>query len=69
VVQYAFLHLAMHRLFSRTDERNLGAQRLLERLGFRREGELGESMWFKGAWATDLRYAQLQSEWRPEHTG
>ena len=66
VVQYAFETLAMHRVFSRTDARNLRAQRLLERLGFRREGELRESTWFKGAWATDLLYAQLESEWRPE---
>ena len=65
VVRYAFEKLAMHRIFSRTDVRNVGAQRLLERLGFRYEGELRESIWFKGAWATDLIYAQLESEWRP----
>lgn len=66
VVQYAFETLDMHRVFSRTDARNLRAQRLLERLGFRREGELRESVSFKGAWATDVLYAQLESEWRPE---
>jgi RimJ/RimL family protein N-acetyltransferase len=64
VVQYAFAKLAMHRVFSRTDARNLRAQRLLERLGFRQEGELRESTWFKGAWATDLLYAQLEAEWQ-----
>jgi RimJ/RimL family protein N-acetyltransferase len=69
VVQYAFVQLAMRRVFSRTDARNLRAQRLLERLGFRREGELVESVWFKGAWATDFLYAQLASEWRPDHPG
>jgi RimJ/RimL family protein N-acetyltransferase len=65
VVQYAFGPLAMHRVCSRTDARNLRAQRLLERVGFRREGELRASVWFKGGWATDLLYAQLESEWRP----
>jgi RimJ/RimL family protein N-acetyltransferase len=69
VVQYAFGQLAMHRVFARTDARNLRAQRLLERVGFRREGEFRDSVWFKGAWATDLLYAQLESEWRPEHVG
>lgn len=69
VVQYAFLQLAMQRVMSRTDARNLPAQRLLERLRFRRQGEFGESTWFKGAWATDLLYAQLESEWRLEHAG
>ena len=69
VVQYAFAQLSMHRVFSRTDVRNLRAQRVLERLGFRREGEFRESIWFKGAWATDFLYAQLESEWRPEPAG
>jgi RimJ/RimL family protein N-acetyltransferase len=61
VVQYAFAKLAMHRVFSRTDARNLRARRLLERVGFRQEGEFRESTWFKGAWATDIVYAQLES--------
>lgn len=65
VTRYAFDTLGLHRVFSRTDGRNLRAQRLLERLGFRREGELPESVWFKGAWATDVLYAQLRSDWRP----
>jgi len=69
VVQYAFGQLAMHRVFSRTDARNLRAQRLLERIGFRQEGEFRESTWFKGAWATDILYAQLESEWKPEPAG
>jgi aminoglycoside 6'-N-acetyltransferase len=69
VVQYAFLQLGMHRVMSRTDARNLPAQRLLERLRFRREGEFRECTWFKGVWATDLLYAQLESEWRVEHAG
>ena len=67
VVAYAFDRLAMHRVFSLTDTRNLRAKHLLERLGFRREGELRESTWFKGAWASEFIYAQLESERRPEH--
>ena len=58
VVQYAFVQLAMHRVFSWTDGRNIRAQRVLERLGFRREGEV-----------PDFLYAQLESEWRPAHAG
>ena len=69
VVQYAFGQLAIHRVFSRTDARNLRAQRLLERIGFRQDSEFRERTWFKGAWATDILYAQLESEWRPEPSG
>lgn len=69
VLQYAFGKLELHRVFSQTDVRNHRAQRLLERLRFRREGELRESTWFKGAWVTDLIYAQLESEWRQPPRG
>lgn len=61
VLDYAFSRLSMHRIFSLTDLRNRRAQRLLERVGFRREGELRESTWFKGAWASEVLYARLES--------
>ena len=64
VVRYAFDRLELQRVYSLTDSRNRGAQRLLERLGLRREGNRRESTWFKGAWAHELLYAQLASEWR-----
>ena len=67
VAAYAFGRLAMHRVFSLTDARNLPAQRLLERLGFRREAELRENTWFKGEWASEFLYAQLESERSPAH--
>jgi RimJ/RimL family protein N-acetyltransferase len=67
VLDYAFGRLAMHRVVALTDARNARAQRLLERLGFRREATLRDNAWFKGAWATELLYAQLASEWRRRH--
>jgi RimJ/RimL family protein N-acetyltransferase len=65
VLDYAFDRLAMQRVFSITDARNLRAQRLLERLGFRREVEFRDSTWFKGEWAREVLYAKLASEHRP----
>jgi aminoglycoside 6'-N-acetyltransferase len=64
VLTYAFETLLLHRVFSITDERNGASQRLLERLGFRREGRFVEASWFQGAWATELSYAVLRTEWR-----
>ncbi len=65
LLQYAFASLESHRVFAFTDERNRPSQRLLERLGFRREGHFIENVWFKGEWASDFLYAQLAAEWRP----
>jgi RimJ/RimL family protein N-acetyltransferase len=64
LLRYAFDTLSLHRVFALTDARNRPAQRLLERVGFRREGHLVENTWFKGEWASELLYAQLEREWR-----
>jgi aminoglycoside 6'-N-acetyltransferase len=64
VLGYAFTTLEMHRVFSITDTRNVRAQRLLERLGFRREGHFVEGAWFKDEWVSEFLYAQLASEWQ-----
>ncbi len=64
VLAYAFTILAMHRVFAIIDTRNQPAQRLLERLRFRREGHFVENTWFKGAWTSEFLYAQLESDWR-----
>ena len=69
VLGYTFATLEMHRVFSITDTRNEPAQRLLERLGFRREGHFVEGTWFKGEWVSEFLYAQLASEWRTTSFG
>lgn len=56
--------LGLHRIAARIDERNAASVRVVERLGFRREARLVESLWFKGEWATLLIYALLEDEWR-----
>ncbi len=62
VLEFAFTHLKLHRLHATTDPRNTGSIRLLEKLGFRKEGHLLENFWFKGAWADDLLYGLLARE-------
>jgi aminoglycoside 6'-N-acetyltransferase len=52
-----------HRIVAHVDERNLRAQRLFERIGFRQEARLVAADWFKGSWATLLGYALLESDW------
>lgn len=56
--------LELHRVVAHVDERNRGARRLFERLGFRQEARYVEADWFKGSWSTLLLYAMLSSEWR-----
>jgi len=42
VVEYAFKQLRYHRVFTRAFESNKGSQRIWEKLGFTKEGELRE---------------------------
>jgi RimJ/RimL family protein N-acetyltransferase len=51
-----------HRLIAQTDMRNLAAQRLLERLGFRREAVHLKSWHEDGQWFDEVGYALLAEE-------
>jgi aminoglycoside 6'-N-acetyltransferase len=61
---YLFGALGKHRVTAYCDPRNAASERVLRRLGMRREGHLVESTWMKGEWTDDLVYALLDWEWR-----
>jgi RimJ/RimL family protein N-acetyltransferase len=63
VVTHLLAEEGLHRVHASVDARNAASARLLERLGFRREGLEIQSQWWKGEWTDDLRYAVLASEW------
>ncbi|MEU7871600.1 GNAT family protein [Dactylosporangium sp. NPDC049140] len=63
VVGHLLAEEGLHRVHASVDARNERSARLLERLGFRREGLEVQSQWWKGEWTDDARYAVLASEW------
>jgi len=63
LLSFAFGQLGLHRVRADTDPENTPAWRLLEALGFRREGHLKQSLWFKGRWADEYLYSILAEEW------
>jgi aminoglycoside 6'-N-acetyltransferase len=60
---YLFQARGKHRVTASCDARNAASERVLQRLGMRREGHLIESTWAKGEWTDDLLYALLEREW------
>jgi RimJ/RimL family protein N-acetyltransferase len=55
----------MHRIAADTDPRNLASIRLLERLGFRLEGQMLECyLDTNGTWLDSHIYAMLAYEWQ-----
>jgi RimJ/RimL family protein N-acetyltransferase len=63
MVDVAFEQLGAHRVAGRLDARNASSERVLERLGMRREALLVENEFVKGEWTDEVVYAMLVDEW------
>ncbi len=64
MIAHLFTTHKLHRLHALVATPNVPSWRLLERLGFRREGHLKESFPKNGAWMDDYIYGLLESEWQ-----
>jgi ribosomal-protein-alanine N-acetyltransferase len=65
VLQWAFDTLDLNRVQSETDTRNVASARVLEKLGFVREGTLREDCVVNGEVSDSWVYGLLRREWRP----
>jgi [ribosomal protein S5]-alanine N-acetyltransferase len=65
VVRRAFGELRLHRLEANIQPANVRSIRLVERLGFRREGLSKAYLKIGGRWRDHERWALLREEWRP----
>ncbi|HVC03125.1 MAG TPA: GNAT family N-acetyltransferase [Candidatus Acidoferrales bacterium] len=63
MLEFAFTTMRLHRVIGRTEARNAGSARVLEKLGMRREAHLIENEWVKGEWQSEYVYALLAEEW------
>lgn len=59
-----FTAAGLARVSAECDARNTRSARLLERLGFRREGLRVRNTWIKGEWTDDLLFGLLAEDWR-----
>ncbi|MFG2195666.1 GNAT family N-acetyltransferase [Streptomyces sp. NPDC048639] len=64
VLRDLFERRNLHRVSAECDARNLPSARLLERVGFQREGLRPEFTWLKGEWTDDLLFGLLAERWR-----
>lgn len=63
MLDLGFQKFQLHRIFARIDTENLASIRLVERLGFRREGHFIENDFYDGKWGDEYIYALLAKEW------
>ncbi|MGA0609735.1 GNAT family N-acetyltransferase [Caldimonas sp. KR1-144] len=65
LLQWAFDTLDLNRVQSETDTRNTASSRVLEKLGFVREGRLREDCIVDGEVSDSWVYGLLRREWKP----
>lgn len=68
LVEYLFLHTRAERLQAYTDVQNKAAQRVLEKVGYLREGVLRSAQWRSGGWHDQLLHSILRGARAPSGT-
>jgi RimJ/RimL family protein N-acetyltransferase len=64
MVDYLFLSKTLDRIQARTDTRNLSSQKVLEKTGFKKEGQLRKAAFIRGVWTDLFIYSILREEWK-----
>ncbi len=62
VLGFAFGSMDLHRIEAELDPRGAASERLLQRLGFQREGLLRQRWWLYDEWSDSLLYGLLRSD-------
>ncbi|RYG56508.1 MAG: N-acetyltransferase [Alphaproteobacteria bacterium] len=64
MLNLAFDHYRIHRIFVRCDGRNHHSAKLMQKLGMRLEAHYREHALFQGEWDEELHFAILDREWQ-----
>ncbi|WP_195837895.1 GNAT family N-acetyltransferase [Tissierella pigra] len=58
-----FNEFKLHRIYATCDPNNLGSEKILQKIGMKKEGCLRKHMWCKDRWRDSLLYAILEEEY------
>lgn len=64
IINYIFNTLRKHRITASVDPNNHASIKLLEKIGFRKEGHLIKSLYMDNQWYDDCIYSILEEEWK-----
>ena len=62
VLNVAFDHYGLHRVYAQMDSRNTASANLARRIGMREEAHLRKDWWSKGEWTDTLIFGMLASD-------
>jgi|SRR6218665_102127 len=63
VVNFLFAIPNFHRIVEIVDAENIASIKLLESVGFKKEGHFVDNIFFKGKWGSECQYAMLKKDW------
>ncbi|UCE28638.1 MAG: GNAT family N-acetyltransferase [Candidatus Bathyarchaeota archaeon] len=64
IVDYLFLSKDIVRIQAETNPRNIASQRVMEKVGFKKEGTIRKSIFVRGKWEDGFLYSILRMEWK-----
>lgn len=64
MVDYLFLSKDIVRIFATTHSKNIASQKILEKVGFKREGTMRKCYFCRGEWTDMFIYSILREEWK-----
>ena len=64
MVDYLFLSRDIARIQAVTDVRNKASQKVLEKVGFKKEGTIRKTGFVRGEWADAYLYSIIREEWK-----
>lgn len=63
LIDFLFCDLEKHRIITSIDPQNIDSIRLVERIGFRKEGHFIKSLFLNNEWVDDVIYALIEEDW------
>ncbi|WP_406242535.1 GNAT family N-acetyltransferase [Tissierella carlieri] len=63
LLDIGFNEFKLHRIYATCHPNNLGSEKVLQKIGMKKEGCLRKNMWCKDSWRDSLLYAILEDEY------
>ena len=67
LLQYGFGTLGLNRIYLFTEAENMAAQRMFEKVGFKKEGCIRQDILSHGKYADRMIYGYLREDWAENH--
>ncbi|WP_142828479.1 GNAT family N-acetyltransferase [Planococcus soli] len=64
LLEFGFEEKELHRIEARCDPGNIGSQKVLEKVGMKKEGQLRQNLRMNNGWRDSLLYGILEDEWK-----